>query len=152
MFCPSNFIQNIKDCSTFTAPKWHQVPFPPHALPVSHGAGCLVERRCPAPGGKFSPKLTSHSSWCSPGVQREVLRVPGPFLCCRPLSQGRAAVFGGDPQAGSCAYWKLREGNAANPGPEGELTVLSLLKGVRWDPELPLGPLQALSPVPVLEC
>lgn len=54
--------------------------------------------------------------------------------------------------------WKLwiletkRAGNAANPRPEGELTVLSLLKGVRWDPELSLGPLQALSPVPVLEC
>lgn len=51
LFFPSNFIQNIKGCSTSTTPLVSPISFfSSHALAVPHGAGWLVERRCPSPG------------------------------------------------------------------------------------------------------
>lgn len=128
--------------------------FASHAPAVSHGAGCLVERRCPSSGWDVLPNAQLPQLLVQPrGAEGSALGSRAPFYAAGLSVSGESSrLWGRHPGRKLWILEAKKEGNAANPGLEGELTVLSLLKGVRWDPERSLRPLQALSPAPFLEC
>lgn len=134
VFCPSTFIQNLKECSTFTAPPGSRSSF----FPSFSGSQAPGRKEVPQLWVRVSPQSstpTGPAQWC----RGKCSGFRGPFLCCQPVClRGSSRLWGRHPD------WKLwvleakKQGRTANCGLEGELTGLSRPKGVSWDPEMPL--------------